>query len=112
MIETLPEILSEPVTRIRPSEAIKLGRLTRPIKTPYHMFEGGDGACTFGALTIGILGPEYSDTITVEQHQTWNKWWISLPEPVRNYLQKIPMYFDNRIKNEEQIITELEEMGA
>ena len=43
----------EPTTPIKPSEALRLGRLVRPLRTPYEALHGDDGACANGAMAIG-----------------------------------------------------------
>jgi hypothetical protein len=45
---------SEPTTPIRPSEAIRLGMLVRPVAGRVEMFQGDDIACALGAMAIGF----------------------------------------------------------
>lgn len=51
MIETKPA--PEVVTPIMPSEALRLGRLVRPLETSGRLFRGEHMACAIGAMAIG-----------------------------------------------------------
>jgi hypothetical protein len=43
----------ETVTPLRPSEALRLGRLTRPRRAIGDFLVGNDGACALGAIATG-----------------------------------------------------------
>lgn len=51
----------EPVTPILPSEALRLGRLTRPRKVNCNTFYESVGACALGAMAIGYGMPDPGD---------------------------------------------------
>jgi hypothetical protein len=54
MIEVrTPDAPVETVTPIKPSEALRLGRLIRPEHVTASMFDGERGACALGAMIIG-----------------------------------------------------------
>lgn len=56
-IEMMPEApVLEPTTPIKPSEALRLGRLIRPIHCMGVEFLGEDSACAIGAIHIGWGG--------------------------------------------------------
>lgn len=72
--ETLPaEPTLEPRTPIKPSEALRLGRLIRPLDNPRGEWFGRDGsACALGAITIGWggapgFGESHIDYMTLNQ---------------------------------------------
>lgn len=43
----------EEVTPIKPSEALRLGRLVRPYESPGVLFADGIAACAIGAMAVG-----------------------------------------------------------
>jgi hypothetical protein len=52
--ETLaPAVAPETVSPIKPSEALRLGRLTRPLRSARLLFAGTDAACALGAMALG-----------------------------------------------------------
>lgn len=59
-------VLPERVTEIRPSEALRLGRLTRPRRTEGYELDGADGACARGAMIEAIGGENFTDV--------WVRW--------------------------------------
>lgn len=48
-----PPSVAEPTTPIKPSEALRLGRLLRPRRLRFSYREGADGACAYEAMCIG-----------------------------------------------------------
>lgn len=59
MIDTVTETTELPVervTKLRPSEAMRLGRLIAPRWIPFSMNDGRGGACAWGAMTLGNGG--------------------------------------------------------
>jgi hypothetical protein len=53
--ETIPQTLPlEPTTPIKPSEALRLGRLVRPERCSVTMFDAYHGACALGAMAVGL----------------------------------------------------------
>jgi hypothetical protein len=64
MIQTVePVVAPERVTPLRPSEALRLGRLTRPLPGLGRLFYDGR-ACALGAMAIGFFGPGVIDETT------------------------------------------------
>jgi hypothetical protein len=51
-VETIP-VPVEPTTPIKPSEALRLGRLVRPLETEGALWDGTDKACALGAMALG-----------------------------------------------------------
>lgn len=51
-------IPTETVTPLRPSEALRLGRLTRPLEIKGNLYDGKHGACALGAMREGFGLPE------------------------------------------------------
>lgn len=50
-----PAVAPEVTTPIKPSEALRLGRLTRPVRLTNGQFQSGmDGACALGAIHAGL----------------------------------------------------------
>lgn len=49
-----PAVAPEVTTPIKPSEALRLGRLTRPNYTEARLWSGETGACALGAILEGI----------------------------------------------------------
>lgn len=47
------QIPQEPTTPIKPSEALRLGRLLAPRQTAGVLSDGAGGACAIGAMLIG-----------------------------------------------------------
>jgi hypothetical protein len=47
---------AEPTTPIKPSEALRLGRLVRPVQVFGHFRDGLLGACAYSAMAIGADG--------------------------------------------------------
>ena len=52
--EARPVTPQEPMTPIKPSEALRLGRLIRPTEVAGRMFLGDDAACANGAIALGL----------------------------------------------------------
>lgn len=62
----------ETVTVIGPSEALRLGRLTRPRHVTARIFDGDDGACALGAMLAGVgLPPHHMDRWLERHGLTW-----------------------------------------
>lgn len=60
--ETMPEVRpAEPTTPIKPSEAIRLGRLIRPVPCSGYAIGGANEACALGAMALGWGGQEDDD---------------------------------------------------
>ena len=54
MIEVrTPAAPVETVTPIKPSEALRLGRLIRPVEAEGYLFQDGIEACAVGAMALG-----------------------------------------------------------
>lgn len=105
------EVPLEPTTPIKPSEAIQLGRLMRPVHVRGTAFNAqGDGVCTIGAMFVGYgFDPKKMDDSV--------GWWdfLRLRAPLAeqfNYLTQIPGWYDKGLKSEAQIVAELEAMGV
>lgn len=45
--------VAEPTSPIKPSEALRLGRLIRPVRIENEFYEGRTGACALGAIATG-----------------------------------------------------------
>jgi len=59
MIDTAPVTAPiETVTPIKPSEALRLGRLVRPLRIEGRLFRGTNGACALGAIAVGFGWPD------------------------------------------------------
>lgn len=55
-VATPQAIPVETTTPIKPSEALRLGRLTRPVHAHFAYLKGSDAACAVGAIHIGFGG--------------------------------------------------------
>jgi hypothetical protein len=72
----------EPTTPIKPSEALRLGRLIRPKHAPCSLFEDDDAACAVGAMVVG-WGFSGDDTVAGYQFAreklgSFGLGWVSL----------------------------------
>lgn len=62
MIETIAApTVAEPTTPIKPSEALRLGRLIRPERSTGKLFAGDSAACALGAIKVGFGEPPNED---------------------------------------------------
>lgn len=64
MIEIRVPSPVETVTPIKPSEALRLGRLIRPVQGETHCFSGSTAACAVGAMALGY---GWNDPGTVDE---------------------------------------------
>lgn len=48
----------ETVTPLAPAEALRLGRLIRPVEAWSRVFEGANAACAIGAMALGYGLPD------------------------------------------------------
>lgn len=52
--ELAPAVAPETTTPIKPSEALRLGRLIRPLPLRGLILSGDDRACALGAMAVGV----------------------------------------------------------
>lgn len=100
--ETSPvEAPVEPTTPRKPSEALRLGRLLRPILMQRSFWRGEHEACTIGAILTGL---------GLEEEQTPLRWQGTLhrhfSRQQANYLKGVPMWLDNQASHADAVTLE------
>lgn len=76
-----PETPAEPTTRIKPSEALRLGRLEYPVRDPDTFTTGPGRACALGAMMAGWGVP-----LTLEDDDgDWYPNWDGLYDKLREF---------------------------
>jgi hypothetical protein len=116
-VETLTRerVTPETVSPLKPSEALRLGRLVRPRRIEGTMYSGEDGACAAGAITIGGFD---------ESHGWQHIWRLDCPFACKRSgmtdgptgfgdsgLGLIPHLNDDHHWSDDQIVAYLESLG-
>jgi hypothetical protein len=106
--QSAPQV-SEPTTPIKPSEALRLGRLTHPVRIRGSMFSAdGRGACAVGAIArgLGFESDHEVGSLTEALDAGEYVWYRGLPSDVAN---KVMILNDDRNWTDDQIVAWLRE---
>lgn len=109
-----PAVAPEVTTPIKPSEALRLGRLTRPVRLTDGGFQlGDDAACALGAIHAGY-GLDYHDN---DDRMAWGRVLDRFPTQcpmgcdVSVFLRGIAHLNDEHLWSDDQIADYLRGLG-
>lgn len=103
-------VTPERVSPVKPSEALRLGRLLYPVRIEGHFRDEHGGACALGAIAAGM-------NLEAVYATHWHKWTYSLPcpacgrLPTEGSLHVIAHLNDDHHWSDDQIVAYLEGLG-